>query len=483
MGQALFFRAWRYWEMVRLYGGIPLVDRVQDPFFEADLNITRSKTSEAIDFIVADLDLAIQYLPVDWQLDANKGRITSGAAAAFKGRVLLGWASPLFNRGNDASRWQRAYDANTQAVDLLSQMTMPRALYPDFSMIFTTDVVSNPEAVLYKRFSASAGADYTSGWEGSVRPPSGGGDGSATPTLELVEAFPMSNGKHIDDPTSGYDATYFWRDRDPRFYATIAYNGSDWEMNGRDITKIWTFLRFRLENNRTPATGFYNRKATDPNIAENNVSQTSTSWQEIRYAEVLLNLAECANEIDKRSEALELVGRIRERAGIEAGDGFYGLPGGASKEQLRELIMIERQVEFAFENKRYWDLRRRLMYRNDLGQYVKKLNGTQRHGLDIRPKSPWDQTITDNSSPYFGWKRIDTLVVLHPVDIEDAETYNTYFTTNIKAMESIVDGTQQDFNYQELYDFFAVPSGFLNTSPAVEQTIGWVNGTFDPLAE
>lgn len=482
LGQALFFRAWRYWEMVRLYGGIPMVLRVQDPFFEEDLNLPRSSTGESINLIVEDLDLAIEYLPVDWILEKDKGRINKGAAAAFKGRVLLNWASPLFNRNNDGGRWQRAYDANTEAVNLLSQMSVPRALHPDFSTIFTTNVLGNPEAVLYRRYDAGAGVDYASSWEGRVRPPSGGGNGSSTPTWELVKAFPMSNGKHINDPASGYDSTYFWRNRDPRFYATVAYNGSEWEMNGRDLAHIWTYLRSIHENNRTPATGFYNRKATNPDVAENNVSQTSTSWIELRYAEVLLNLAECANELDNRNQALELAGQIRERAGIEAGDGFYGISGSISKEGLREIIMIERQVEFAFENKRYWDLRRRLLYRNGLGNFAKKLNGTQRHGLDIRPAGEWGQVITDAESPYRGWKRIDTLVLLHPIDIEDADTYNTYFTTSLKVMESTVAGESQRINYPELYDFFAVPSSFLQTSPAVEQTIGWVNGTFDPLA-
>lgn len=485
LGQALFFRAWRYWQMVKLYGGIPMVDRVQDPFFEAELGIPRSKTSESIALIVEDLDLAIEYLPVDWTLDKDKGRITSGAAAAFKGRVLLAWASPLFNRNNDANRWQQAYDASTQAVEILAQMPMPRALHSDYNTIFTTDVLSNPEAVIFRRYSANAGSDYTSAWEARVRPPSGGGDGLSTPTWELVQAYPMINGKHINDADSGYDPERFWKNRDLRFYATVAYNGSDWEMEDRDLDKAWTYTRTILENNRVPATGFYNRKATDPTIQQNNVSQTSTSWIELRYAEVLMNLAESANELDKRTEALDLIGQIRNRAGIEVGTGNYGISASISKEGLRELIMIERQVEFAFENKRYWDLRRRLMFRTDLGDHAKKLNGTQRHGLDIRPVAPWTSTITDATSPYRGWKRIDTLVYLHPnaIDLEDVDSYKTYFSTTIKVLESTVSGVQQEFNYPELYDFFAVPSSFLQSSPAVEQTLGWVNGTFDPLAE
>lgn len=481
-GQALFLRAYRYFEMVKLYGGVPLILNVQDPFTE-DLNVPRSKTSVAIDLIVSDLDKAIASLPVDWPFTSEKGRITSGATAAFKGRVLLFWASPMFNPNNDQSRWQRAYDANKQAIDLLGRMDTPRDLHPDFSTIFTTDVINNVEAIIYKRFSLGAGIAYTSSWENSVRPPSASGNGGYNPTWELVKAFPMANGKLINEPGSGYDSTYFWQNRDPRFYETIVYNGAEWSMNGRDETTQWCYVRNLHENNRTPSTGFYCKKATDPIVSEANVSQTSTTWHELRYAEVLLNFAECANEIGNKAEALANIRRIRERAGIEAGIGDYGIVESVTKEQLRELIMVERQVEFAFENKRYWDLRRRLMFRNDLGTYVKKLNGTQRHGFTIRVNGAWLTIINAENSPYKGMTRLDTAYIKGYLDINNSQSYNTYFTTTTKIMESVVSSQVQSINYPELYDFFAVPTPILRSSPAVEQTKGWLNGTFDPLTE
>ncbi len=480
LGQALFFRAWRYWEMVQLYGGIPIVKNVQDPYTE-DLNVPRSKTSEAINAIVADLDEAISKLPLDWVYAEDEGRINSGAAAAFKGRVLLTWASPIFNPGNDQARWQRAYDANAQAIDLLSQMNTPRDLYPDFSKIFTTDVRNNVEAVIYKRYSLSAGADYTNDWENSVRPPSGGGNGGFSPTWELVKAFPMANGKLIEEQDSGYDSTYFWQNRDPRFYATVAYNGSEWNMTGRTEKNVWTF-RNTKENNRVPSTGFYNKKATDPTIAREDISQTGTAWIELRYAEVLLNFAECANELGKTNEALEKVRAIRARAGIESGGGEYGIANDVSKDHLREIIMIERQVEFAFENKRYWDLRRRLMYREDLGQFVKKLNGTQRHGFTYTALNGWGSEIKDENSPYNGKLRIDTALVQGYLDLNDVESFSQYYRTTFKTLD-FYNGQNIAINYPPLYDFFAVPSSILEKSPAVEQTLGWINGSFDPLAE
>lgn len=481
-GQALFLRAYRYWEFVQLYGGVPIVKEVQDPYKGSEsLDVPRSKTGDAINEIIADLDKAIEGLPLDWTQTADKGRITSGAAAAFKGRVLLAWASPMFNPNNDQARWQRAYDANKQAVDLLSQMSVPRGLHPDFSSIFTTNVLENVEAVIFRRYDLNAGSKYTHDWENSVRPNSGGGGAGYGPTWELVQAFPMANGKLINEPESGYNETYFWKDRDPRFYATVAYNGSEWKMSGRDRTTVWTF-RNTVEGNRAPVTGFYNKKATNPSISIDVISQTSTAWIELRYAEVLLNLAECANEIGNQNEALENVRAIRERAGIESGGGEYGISNSISKELLREVIMVERQVEFAFENKRYWDMRRRKMFREDLGTYVKKLNGTQRHGLNYVPKGLWGREITDVNSKYKGWLRIDTALVLGYLDLNDVNSFSTYYTTSVKNLD-LYQGQSQPIDYKELYDFFAVPSSIINKSPAVEQTKGWLNGTFDPLTE
>jgi hypothetical protein len=481
VGQALFFRAWRYWELVKHYGGVPIVNYVQDPYKE-DLNVPRSKTSEAINAIVADLDEAIAKLPLDWVLTEDKGRLTSGAAAAFKGRVLLAWASPMFNPDNKQDRWQRAYDANLQAIDLLSQMSVPRALHSDFDAVFTTDVMNNAEAIIFARYSLDAGTDYTHGWEGSVRPPSGGGNGSTAPTWELVKAFPMANGKLIAEPGSGYDSTYFWQNRDPRFYATVGYNGSEWNMTGREETNLWCFRPNVKENNRVPATGFYNKKATDPSISREDVGQTSTAWIELRYAEVLLNFAECANELGKTGEALEKIRSLRERAGIEPGGGEYGISDAVTQNDLRQIIMIERQVELAFENKRYWDLRRRKMFREDLGQYVKKLNGTQRHGFTYTALGGMGNEIKDETSPYFGQLRMDTALALGHLDLNDEASYTQYIRITFKNMDKY-SGQDININYLPLYDFFAVPSSMMEKSPAVEQTVGWINGTFDPLAE
>ena len=117
-GQALFWRALDYWGKVWTVGGVPLILHFQDVTNIESLFVTRAKTSECVAQIIADLDEAIASLPDSWS-GSDYGRIDKGIAMAFKGRVLLQYASPLFNRNNDQSRWQAAYDANQAAITFL----------------------------------------------------------------------------------------------------------------------------------------------------------------------------------------------------------------------------------------------------------------------------------------------------------------------------------------------------------------------------
>ncbi len=455
--QAYFLRAWRYWELVNLYGGVPMVMTAQDPWTD-EINVPRSPTGECIDKIVSDLDKGIESLPARWDNPADYGRLTNGAAAAMKGRVLVFWASPQFNPDNAADRWQRAYDANLEAKNLLE--TEGFGLLEDFNAIFLTEGYANQEAIMIRSYDDTY---HPGGWESSCRPPSGGGTGSNNPTWNFVQSFPMKNGKRIADPGSGYNSVYYWQNRDPRFYATLAYNGTSWKMNGRADTVQWTYFLNSQEFSITPSTGFYCKKASDPQVHMEDVTRTPTDWIEIRFAEVLLNLAECANELDKRDEAYGILAKIRERAGIEPGPGnLYGLDENMDRAAMREAIIWERQIELAFENKRYWDLRRHNMFAEDLGSNTPKLNGTQRRGLRIMAKPPYSTAA------------IDTL--RDDMDINSPD-YTKYFIVIPRTLDA-----DYLINFpQPQYNFFAIPQNILDRSPAVEQTLGWANGTFDPL--
>jgi hypothetical protein len=123
VAQAYFWRAFRYFELAKLYGGVPLVLAPLDAVGEEAKNaalLPRNTTSETFAQIVKDLDSCIQFIPSKWPANADYGLITKGAALAYKGRVLLTWASPQFNPNNEMARWQAAYTANAEAVANLS---------------------------------------------------------------------------------------------------------------------------------------------------------------------------------------------------------------------------------------------------------------------------------------------------------------------------------------------------------------------------
>ena len=443
-GEAYFFRAWRYWEMVKRYGGVPLVLVPQN--LTDSLLAPRNSTSQCMAQILSDLAQAIALLPSLSVGAGNDGHVHRGAALALKGRVLLYYASPQFNRTNDLTRWQQAYDANRAARDSLAAHGF--GLYPSFEKLWFTDM--NPEAVFVRRYSYPVS---TNNWQAATRPldESQNATGANRPTWEMVQAFPMQNGRPITDNTStpAYDSVYFWKNRDPRFYATIAYNGAVWELSGKTGRREWTYVGGEV-NNPTP-TGFYTRKAIDPSLNAFGASNGTTQWIEIRYGEVLLNLAEAANAIGNTQEAYDQLKLIRARAGIGPGsDGLYGLDAGMAGAPMQAAIMQERRIEFAFEAKRYWDLRRNM-------RFEPELNGTRRFALKT--------TLTVPAAQF--------KLVRDTVNLDS--TYQNYFQSQVDTLDWL-----SAINWQPNYYFFGIPQGHIDLNSNIKQSVGW-GGTFDPL--
>jgi starch-binding outer membrane protein, SusD/RagB family len=460
-GQALFFRAWRYFEMVKRYGGVPLILKPQQ--LTDDLLVKRNTTSEVMSQIIADLDSAIANLPtVSATAGTNDGHVHKGTAMAVKGRVLLFYASPQFDPGQTAvGRWQEAYEANKAAKEFLQAQGF--GLFPSYSGLWFNEM--NKEVIFVRRYQYSPlNSASWHNWSASTRPldVSQGATGGNRPTLEMVNSYPMKDGKAIDDPNSAYhyDPLYYWQNRDPRFAQTIVYNGSIWElgMSGRQSGRIqWTNVGSE-QNSPTP-TGFYIRKAVDENQTAIEAFNSSTDWIEFRFAEVLLNVAEAANEIGKTEEAYTELAAIRARAGIDPGtNNLFGLDQGMSKDQMRDAIMLERKIELAFEGKRFWDLRRHKMFEE-------VLNGTRRHGYTVKlkiPKAEWD-ALKSSMSPQ------DLVNHLN-------QNYANYFEHEVKLLD-----TQFDINWKPEYYFFAIPTEHLQLNSNLEQTNGWAGGSFDPL--
>jgi hypothetical protein len=455
-GQAYFFRAWQYFEMMKRYGGVPLVLKPQD--VNDDLFVERASTSATMTQIIKDFDSAIADLPVvkASDLSQNNGRVHKGTAMAVKGRALLYYASPQFDPSQTSTtRWQAAYDANKAAKDYLSAQGF--GLYPSFGGLWFNEM--NKEVIFVKRYLFTTGVSSSfHNWSASTRPldVSQGATGGNRPVLEIVNAFPMKDGKPINDASSAYtyDPLHYWRNRDPRFKETIVYNGAPWGLgiSAPQPGRIqYTYVG--AETNSPTVTGFYMRKAVDTTQSSIQAFNSGTDWIEMRYAEVLMNLAEAANEIGKTSEAYPELVALRARAGIDPGtSNLYGLKPGMSQNEMRDAIMYERQIEFAFEAKRFWDLRRRRLFETTL-------NGTKRTGLRTTLKTGVTKAQVNALS-------------LSQVDAD----YTQYFDQQVIVLD-----TQFPINWKSNYYFFAIPTEHLQLNSKLQQTNGWAGGTFDPL--
>lgn len=518
-GQMYFWRAYQYFELVRLYGGVPLILEPQNPIISAGDNtdVPRSTTAATIDQICSDLDMAISLLPGKWASNSDWGRITSGAAAALKGRVLLTYASPLFNRTDDKTRWQRAYDANVAAKKLLEDNGF--GLYKVGSLAngaawgnMWFKEVDNPEAVFVFGFNnvASGNPQKNNGWEQAARSKEIGGSGSISPTKQMVDAFPMKDGKMPGSSTYAYDGKKFYKNRDPRFYKTFVYNGALWPYKEGPNYRQWTYTWKSSSSKTTPdkttetkganSSGIYLCKATSLTASNSpDFKFSGTDFMEIRFAEVVLNLAESAIGVDKVTDGIDLIKQIRERAGIENKDGSYGLAGITARDDAFAAVLNERKVEFAYENKRFWDLRRWMMFNDDFGTLTRlkmaPLDGTRRTGYYIAVKTAAgadyvgsaDPMIKNGTSPAPVIEREPATL---PTGFANYDAYLDYLYDNyFKITEKDnLDNTSTanwKFKWYNEYYFFGLNKTILDVSPYLEQTQGWNSlngaGTFDPL--
>jgi hypothetical protein len=480
-GQVYFFRAYQYFELFRKYGGVPIVTQTLaalGPDAKLADQLPRNKSSEVIAQIVSDLNQAIAKLPINWKaslpLNSDWGRITSGCAAALKGRALLYWASPQFNPTGITQRWQDAFDANTQAVALLTAGGF--GLNASYDNMWFTEV-NNPEAVFVTGYNnVSTGiANKNNSYDNATRPKiNGTGGGSNQPSWEMVKAYPMLDGKKPGDATGKYTYTdqTFYKTRDPRFDKTIAYNGCTWPLNANTSYKLYTYnyASGKSVEASPTGTGFYCRKAIDPSVAAASVQYSGTDWMEIRYAEVLLNLAESACGINKLAftdDSYKSLIALRARAGIEPGTGYYGLQVGMNQQQMFTAILYERQIELAFEGKRFWDIRRWQLANtatpNIYGVTSPYAGLTSRTKVTINLKTGTPADFT--TAPYSARDS-------YSVDTQ----YSTYYTLSFSNMD-----TTQPFTWVTAYNWFAIPTGAISNNPALIQTsVGW-GGAFDPL--
>ncbi|WP_295117973.1 RagB/SusD family nutrient uptake outer membrane protein [uncultured Chitinophaga sp.] len=403
--EARALRAIFYYFLVRQYGPVMILGEqpldLNAPL--SDLQFPRHSIDSCVNYIVRELDIATADLDEENAPFANEiGRVTRGAAQAFKIQALMLAASPLWN-GNpdyatfvnkdgsaltnqtfDITKWQRAAAAAKSFIDqfvttgryrLYTETNADPFMAAYLSVRNVQTVEWNAEWI-YARSKSGSYLRYDRTPKHVGLPASQQGAGALGATQTQVDAYFMRNGLPITDPASGYQTTGFslfrapydvaagrntynqWINREPRFYADITYNNSYWLFQESGSTII-TNMEFSGNSGRTQSTsdvsstGYIVRKAIP------RVENTRGSLF-IRVANIYLDYAEALNEGDYgNADVLVYLNLIRTRAGIPtygAGAGQIAIP--ASQEAMREAIRAERRVELAFENWRFFDTRR-----------------------------------------------------------------------------------------------------------------------------
>jgi hypothetical protein len=477
-GQALFWRARDYWGKVFATGGVPLILHFQDVTDLPSLFVSRNSTTECVEQIIKDLDEAIALLPDKWE-GADYGRIDKGAAMAQKGRILLQYARPLFNPNNDQSRWEAAYKANKDAVDFLQ--SVGKGLYQGkFEDIWYDEGKHNSEVVMATQFIYP---DHKFDQK-SIRPQpltkDGANDNQAI--LSLLLAFPKADGTplELDVNRLAMDAAYneqflndFYMNRDPRFHATIFCPGTQYPCSDKlpGEMKYWNTWK-KIADPEAPtgekyvsmaedemgvtiggnSSGYFQKKGLDKDLTSGTVYDADVDWIEFRFAEVLMNYGECANELGKSGEALQVLYDIRKRAGIINKDGKYGITA-TSQNEIREAYMTERLIEFAYEGKRDADLRswkrydilNKMKYRSSLYAVIK------------------DKDQVAN----FDWTK----------DMSDPEIRKMF---RFEYVECVDQDKKYAFNMDLSHWFHSVAKETIDRNENIEQNLEW-GGSFDPL--
>ncbi|WP_028295943.1 RagB/SusD family nutrient uptake outer membrane protein [Olivibacter sitiensis] len=360
-GELKFIRAFRYHDLIRNYGRVVLLgdtvfdltDDLQDPIL-----FQRVSIGEGIDYTMAQLDDAATKLPLDNGASWRLGRATKGAALALKSRLALYAASPLYNAGT----WEDAVSA-AQEVIALNKYSIYSGGY---SNLFLVDETS--ETIFARHYTRNANHVHL---EIANGPNGYGGWAGNTPLQNLVDAYQMRNGLNpfnedgSINTASGYDEGNPYDNRDPRFAATILYNGNQYR--GRAVETFTPGGRDSRDGNdnwNTTKTGYYLKKFMNDSYPLQNPWGNAgfQPWIYFRYAEILLNFAEAANEAygsdavpaGGSMSARQAVNLVRARVGVD----MPALPTGLSQEAMRRAIRNERRVELAFEEHRFYDVRR-----------------------------------------------------------------------------------------------------------------------------
>ena len=414
-GEVHFLRAYTYHYLAALYGGVPIIDKTFG--LSDEFEVARNTYEETINFIIADLDAAAALLPTE---AAKAGQATQGAVLHLKARTLLyaasdvhhaqasyapGFSNPEllgYTGGSQNARWQAAKDAASAVMTLgmYGLVNESPGAGDDIAQDFVDYFISygyESEDILLQYFTPKT----DEGWDG-YNPalycgPNGYHNwGNNVPLGELVDDYEMADGSAFDWGNPAHKADPY-TNRDARFYATILYEGADWRVRPSDVQGIdpWNKIQVghvydmsgelivpgvdtrsgAIEDWNGGKSGYYVRKFVDMSVDPQYVKQ-DIPFRHFRYAETLLNMAEACIELTEDAEALTYINMIRNRAGQPAIT--------ATGAALRDAYRNERRIEMAYEDQRYWDVRRWVIGPD---AYI------QTHAVDVRYET--DQAATN----------------------------------------------------------------------------------------
>ncbi len=357
--EAHFLRGYAYTLLLQTFGGVPLIDKAQE--LTDDLLVSRNSEEEVLNFVTSEYDKAAKLFA---KIDANSSaRGNWDAAMALKGRILL------YN-----GKFQESAAASKAVLDKTS-----KTLDPNYQNIFLDD--NSPEVIFDTQFKDPDRYHYANLFN---TPKSNGpisGWGGTGPTQNLVDQYEMkATGKKPSEAGSGYDMNAPYEGRDPRFYASILYDGAKWKgftiqhrpKGAEGIATSGDFTR----------TGYSLKKFIQED--RNHGNKSTQHWVYVRLAEVYLNYAEALIESNKDlAEAVKAINKVRERSKMPA-------IAMGSQEELRKKVRHERRIELAFEEHRFWDIRRWKIAGNPEVLTIYKMDMDENGKLKGTGKTIWE---------------------------------------------------------------------------------------------
>lgn len=442
MAEAKLLRAIFHFELVRWFGAAPIIGEddagipiVFDLSNAGAMNMERTNATDALKWIADQCDEVKDELPFRYSNEtSNWGRVNGASAYALKSRALLYRASKLNNPNNESAYWSDAAQAAKDFLRVNNAQSSPYKLYTtgnpenDYYECFVVTPTLNNEFILCRSTWTTLDIDThlaPIGFSGAVN-----AVGRTNPTQNLVDSYETSNGLPIDKDPS-YDPQDPYVNRDPRLNQTILHHGSMWgdkeqeEYRAIDVTHP-DGLDYQALHGGT-LTGYYTKKFLN-NISFKNPNTPIHAWPIFRYGEILLNAAEAVNEAEGPAAAYQYINELRGRVAMPAYSGM-------TKEALRERIRNERRIELSFEDHRFFDERRWMLFA--------------------------DQTVTsEKDKPYY------------------QQYYNLYGVRVTNATNPVYEYVSAEMHPRRSFTspknyLFPLPDDEVKRAPALKQNPGW----------